>query len=65
MGVFSRKDSAAATVAQDPHKPHDYKAPAQPPSSGHEACQVCGRAPNDVLHEAEKSGAIDSEIHWS
>ena len=59
MGLLSRKDPA-----EDRLKPHDYKAPPQPPSSGHVACLVCGRAPNDALHGAAKTGD-DTDMHWS
>lgn len=61
MGLFSKKDSSANV---DKTKAHDYKAPAQPPSSGHVACTICGRAPDDTLHDVPKN-AIDSDMRWS
>lgn len=63
MGLFSRKEAAVATL-QDPGKPHDYQAPPQPPSSGQVACKVCGKTPNDVIHDVPKE-IPDIDLHWS
>jgi hypothetical protein len=64
MGLLSRKNSSAGMSDAERHQPHDYKAPAQPPSSGHVACQICGRTPEDTLHDVPKN-AVQSDMHWS
>ena len=63
MGLFDRKDPVARS-AQDPAKPHAYEAPDQPPSSGHVACQVCGLAPDDFVHDVAKADA-NADMHWA
>jgi hypothetical protein len=62
MGLFGHKGPEADKP--DRSKPHDYKAPAQPPSSGRVACQICGQGPEDILHGSQKV-EIESPIHWS
>jgi hypothetical protein len=61
MGLFARKDPVVGKTDPDRAKAHTYKPPALPPSSGHVSCQVCGLAPEDVVHGAAKS---DSDMHW-
>lgn len=60
MGLFARKDPAKA---EDPTKAHAYMAPKLPPSSGHVACALCNKSPDDALHAAARAEA--SEMHWS
>jgi hypothetical protein len=61
MGLFARKDPLAGKFGPDKAKAHSYKPPAAPPSSGHVACQICGQAPQDMLHGTPKT---DSDMHW-
>ena len=64
MGLLSHKDQSAGKQEADRTKPHAYKAPKLPPSSGHTACQICQNGPNDTLHGVTKSAA-EEEYHWS
>jgi hypothetical protein len=61
MGLFDKKDQPAKQ-GTDRSKPHAYKPPVLPPSSGHVACQICGLAPEDRVHGTPQS---DSDMHWS
>jgi hypothetical protein len=65
MGLFGRKTPAAKS-AQAPAKTHAYKAPDAPASSGHIACQICGLAPDDFMHDAAKTDTdTDTDMHWA
>ena len=48
----------------DPAKAHAYKAPDQPPSSGHVACQICGLAPDGFVDDVPKTTADEGTL-WA